>query len=98
MFLENMGPCTEDKFTIERIDNNRGYEPGNCRWASMAEQAKNKRNTHFLTFAGITLCVSEWARIAGLSSAVIYERLKRGWESDRVLDEACKKGKFHAVR
>lgn len=42
-FLRDMGACPGDTLTIERKSNDDGYKPGNCRWASMAEQAKNRR-------------------------------------------------------
>jgi hypothetical protein len=64
--------------TIERIDVNGHYEPGNCCWASRMEQAGNKTNSVFLTRAGETKTVAEWARALGITPTTIYSRVRRG--------------------
>lgn len=63
-----------DDLTIERIDNNSGYNPDNCRWIAKAEQSRNRRNV--IIYNG--LCVAEWARIKGISKNIIYQRIKKG--------------------
>lgn len=85
-FLAHMGPCPPG-LTLERIDNDRGYEPGNCRWATILEQANNKRNIHWLTLRGRTLSLVAWAREAGIPRLAVYKRLKRGWSVERALTE-----------
>lgn len=65
-FLSDMGPAPAGK-TIERIDNKRGYELANCRWATTAEQQKNTRRTKLMTAFGRTMCVEDWRRYAGLT-------------------------------
>lgn len=51
-----------DNLTIDRIDNDSGYFPENCRWITMAEQNKNRSSTHFVTIGGVTKCIKDWER------------------------------------
>jgi hypothetical protein len=74
-----------DGLTLDRIDMNGDYEPGNCRWATVAEQNRNKRDTKRITFNGKTLCVAEWARELEVSVATLWRRIKRGWPMEEVL-------------
>jgi hypothetical protein len=71
--------------SIERIHNQLGYSPGNCRWANSMEQANNKRNNHLLTANGETMTMAQWARRIGIDYATLKQRIRRGWSSERWL-------------
>jgi len=84
-FLADMGECPNG-LTLDRINNDEGYEPGNCRWASIVEQCNNKRTNRIITVDGVSLTVTEWSRRTGISNSAISQRLRLGWsERDAVL-------------
>lgn len=85
-FLADMGEC-EDGMTLDRIDNERGYEPGNCRWATRQQQSNNRGDNVRLTHEGQTKTLAEWGRETGLGKNVILKRLASGWSIERILTE-----------
>jgi hypothetical protein len=72
-------------YTLERIDNSKGYSPENCVWASRWEQMQNTRMTRMLTHNGITLSRSQWERRLHLKPGTIRSRMRIGWSLERVL-------------
>lgn len=66
-------------YTIERLDYDKGYEPGNVVWASRADQTRNKRDNVVLEIDGVSQTVSQWALESPVSGFCIYKRINRGW-------------------
>ena len=80
-FYEDMGPRPEG-MTLDRIDNDKGYDKDNCRWATKKEQQNNKRDNIFVTAYGQTLTLSEWAELMGIPRTRLYSRVRQGWSLD----------------
>jgi len=71
--------------TLDRIDVNGNYEPGNVRWATAVEQQNNKRNNRRITFNGCTMTLAQWSREVGIKMCTISDRLERGWSVEDAL-------------
>jgi hypothetical protein len=104
-FFADMGPKPPGTtsggialYTIERIDNDAGYDCGkcedchargvvktNCRWATNAEQSNNRSSNRMYTLNGETLNITQWAKKIGLKEPTLRSRLDRGWDVQRAL-------------
>lgn len=86
-FLQDMGECPPG-LSLDREDNERGYEPGNCRWIAEDKQQRNKRTNRVLTFNGRTMCIAEWADEIGIKQKTLRARIfDHGWTIERALTE-----------
>lgn len=83
-FLDDMGERPEG-MTLDRINNDGDYEPGNCRWATYQQQAQNKSTNVNITINGETHCLAEWSRRSGISDSVLRKRLNDGWDHNDLL-------------
>lgn len=82
-FLAHVGRRPSKRHTIDRIDCNRGYEPGNVRWATWEVQGQNKRTNRLVHALGQTMSITAWARQTGIHRACIAARLDRyGWAAN----------------
>lgn len=73
---------------IDRIDNNKGYSPDNCRWVDVKTQSNNRRSNIYLTYNGKTQTMKQWAEELDINYMTIYMRHMRGYD-----DKSCLFGK-----
>jgi hypothetical protein len=86
-FLADMGARPQGT-TIDRIDNLKGYEPGNCRWADARTQAINRRRTILVDYRGERMCLFDWSKKLDLPYARTVARYRRGLRGDDLFAQA----------
>lgn len=84
-FAADMGPIPFKEATLDRINSDGHYEPGNVRWSTMLEQARNRRGNRVLMLRGKSKCVSQWAEELGLPISTIMGRKRMGWSDRKTL-------------
>lgn len=84
-FLQDVGERPGPGYSLDRIDNSRGYTPGNVRWATKRAQACNMRKNRIITCMGKSMTISEWADEVGLAPSTIHYRLSVGMSVENAL-------------
>lgn len=81
--------------TIDRIDNNKGYSPDNCRWVDMKTQQRNRRTNRRIEFGGVEMTLVEWAEWIGMIPGTLLKRLNSGWSIKDALMKPIMESKRH---
>lgn len=89
-FISDMGFRPSKRHSIDRIDNNKGYSPDNCRWATKTEQSNNRRSNRNVVYNGEKLTATELANKLGVGSEYIYTRLNNSVSVDDIVEMAKK--------
>lgn len=93
-FLSHVGRKPSSNMSLDRIDVNGNYEPGNVRWATQKEQCRNTRSNTLIIFSGMTKCLSEWSEITKISRYTLHNRLfKYEWPVEKSLTLTPVKGR-----
>ena len=89
-FFKDMGKRPPG-MSLERINNDGNYEPDNCKWASLKEQANNKTSNRLISFYGTTKTISEWCDCLNIAYGTLHNRLILGWSIRKTLTTPTRK-------
>lgn len=82
-FLDDVG-YAPDGMSLDRNNNDKGYEPGNCAWATRDQQNNNRRDNPRITYEGITLTIAQWAKRMGMSYGLVKSRFYAGHSPETI--------------
>jgi hypothetical protein len=94
-FFYDMGKRPPDCTSIDRIDNEKGYAPGNCRWTDQKTQTRNKRNNIWATYNGVRKLQMDWLELIGITRCTWGRRKKSGNMTDSDVLRFYVNKKFH---
>lgn len=86
VFLQDMGHRPGPGYSIDRVDNDQGYWPDNCVWATNKSQANNRRTSRILEYRGVSKTLAQWADELGISRHNLQARIGRGWSVEKALE------------
>jgi len=89
--LEHVGRAPTPKHSLDRIDNNKNYEPGNVRWATDTEQARNRKSSRIVDYNGQQITLAELSEKTGITTKMLRRRLDKGMSGDDAVADAIKK-------
>lgn len=85
-YVSKLEHAYDSGYTLDRINNLTGnYEPGNLRFVTTAEQNRNTRQNHMLTYNGETKCITDWAHTIGIAPSTLMYRVNSGWSINKAL-------------
>lgn len=99
-FLSDMGRKPFGGASIDRIDNNKGYSPENCRWATQAQQNRNYRRNIYITINGEKKTLLDWSIYFGANYDTVRYRYKMGYPIEYIFssENFAKTRKYHATK